>query len=191
MSLQVQVAKQKNTRFARLLVRVAVVCNVVGLVLWCPLATSSAGAMTLMLLLALVANGAVAAYAISNGLVFELLIENKFKKVCRGLGGNFVGLGRAQFKTVVALDPISSFQKGKWERKPIYPKLREVTGNWDSFTGIVHPFFGQNVDDYNQQADRFALAFHVPYVSFEISEHGLIRIRAGRVHIPPMYDFQE
>lgn len=191
MSRQIQVAEQKNTRMARRVVWVAVVCNVLGLLLWLPLASSSAGAMMLMLLAALVANGAVSAYALQQGLVFELLVERTWKKVCSGLGGNFVGQGRAQFKPRVALDPISSFQKGTWERKTIYPKLREVRGDWNSFTGLIYPMYSQNVDDYNKQADRFALAFHVPYVSFEIAENGLICIRAGRVHVPPMYEFQE
>ncbi len=176
---------------ARRLVWVAVVCNVVGLVLWCPLASSGTGALVLMLLSALVANSAVAVFAISQGLVFELIVERTWKKVCNGLGGNFVGQGRAQFKTRVALDPISSFQKGTWERKTIYPKLRDVCGKWDSWTGVIYPMYSQNVDDYNRQADRFALAFHVPYVNFDITENGLIRIRAGRANVPPMFDFQD
>jgi hypothetical protein len=191
LSQQVQVAEQKNTRLARGLVWVAVVCNVVGLVLWLPLASSSAGAMLLMLLLGLVANGAVIAYAISQGLFFELLMEHIWKKVCNGLGGNFVGQGRAQFKPRVAFDPISSFQKGTWERKTIYPKLREVHGSWDSWTGIVYPLYGQCVDTYTQKADHFALGYKVPQVVFDLSEDGLIRIRAGRVHVPSMYGFEE
>ena len=162
MGQQVHEAGQKNTRMARRLVWVAVACNVVGMVLWCPLASSSTRAMLLMLLSALIANGAVVAYAVCNGLVFELMMERTWKKVCNGLGGNFVGKGRAQFKTRVALDPISSIQKGTWERKTIYPKLRDVHGSWDSWTGIVYPLYGQCVDNYIQKSDYFALGYRVP-----------------------------
>lgn len=191
MSQQIQVAEQKNTRMARLLVWVAVVCNVVGLLLWFPLASSSAGAMMLMLLLGLVANGAVAAFAISQGLVFELMMAHIWKKVCNGLGGNFVGQGRARLQPGLSFDFYGSVKKTKVVRDKVYPKLRNVQGSSDSWTGVIYPIYGQNVDDYNKQADRFALAFHVPYISFDISEHGLIRLRAGRVHVPPMYGFQE
>src|SRR6266704_2616331 len=139
-----------NTRMARRLVWVAAVCNVAGFVLWCPLASQSSGALVLMLLLALVANSSVGAYAVSNGLIFEWLLERRWKAVCQGIG--FVGEGRLQFKPRVAFDLISSFQKGHWERKIIYPKLREIYGTRDSWTGIVTPFAGQMLEQYNDAA---------------------------------------
>lgn len=188
MSQQVQSAAQKNTRLARVLVRAAAVMNMVLLFMMC--ANASHGGAIPIALFALGIDIAVAAFAIKNGLLFELLIEKIWKKTCSGLGGNFVGLGRAQFHTKVAFDPISSFQKGEWKRKTIYPKIREVRGSWKSWTGVIRPFYGQNIDDYNQQANRFALAFHVPFVTFDLSENGLIRIRAGQVPVPAAYGFQ-
>ena len=70
----------------------------------------------------------------------------------------------------------------------IYPHLREVYGTRDSWTGIVTPFAGQTVAEYTKQADAFALAFHVPFVTFGIAANGLISIRAGQVPVPDAYD---
>src|SRR5438874_7885490 len=115
MNQLVQAAKQQNTRLARALVQAALVVNVVLLVLMC--ANASHGALLPLALLAVLVDFGVASFAASQGLLFELKVEHTWKKVCSGLGGSFVGEGRLQFKTRVALDPISSFTKGKWERK--------------------------------------------------------------------------
>jgi hypothetical protein len=176
-----------NTRLARRLVWVAAVCNVAGFVLWCPLASQSSGALVLMLLLGLVANSAVGAFAVRSGLAFEWLQIRRWKAVCRGIG--FVGEGRLQFKTRLAFDPLSSIQKGHWERKTIYPKLREIYGKRDSWTGIVTPFAGQNVDDYNQEASRFAMAFNARFISFERTDEGLIRLSCGQMQVPEPYEY--
>jgi hypothetical protein len=189
LSRQLQVAKQKNTRLARGLVWFAGIVNVTLLFMMC--AYASNGAAVPIVLLALLIDVVVGVYAIRQGLAFELMIERTWKKVCNGLGGNFVGQGRARLQPGLSYDFYGSFKKTKVVRDKLYPKLRNVQGSSDSWTGIVYPIYGQNVDDYNKQADRFALAFHVPYVSFDINQHGLIRIRAGRVHVPPMYGFQE
>jgi hypothetical protein len=175
-----------NTKLARRLVWVAAVCNVAGLVLWCPLASKSSGALVLMLLLGLVANSAVGAFAVQQGLIFEWLLERRWKAVCKGIG--FVGEGRLQFKTRLAFDPISSFQKGNWERKTIYPKLRQVYGNREGWEAMVTPFAGQTISQYNDQADAFSFAFHQPFCTFELAENGLIRLRAGKVSVPAAYD---
>ena len=55
---------------------------------------------------------------------------------------------------------------------------------------MIYPLHGQCMDDYSQKADHFALSFHVPAVSFELSERGSIRIRAGKVLVPPEYEYQ-
>ncbi len=175
-----------NTRLARRLVWVAAVCNVAGFVLWCPLASQSSGALVLMLLLGLVANSAVGAFVVQQGLIFAWLLERRWKAVCRGIG--FVGEGRLQFKTRLALDPISSFTKGRWERKTIYPKIREIYGNREGWEATVTPFAGQTISQYNDQADAFSLAFHQPFCTFELAENGLIRLRAGKVSVPAAYD---
>src|SRR6266536_1367458 len=188
MNQLVQAAKQQNTRLARALVRAALVVNVVLLVLMC--ANASHGGVLPLVLLAVLIDFGVGSYAASQGLVFELLVEHTWKKVCGGLGGNFIGQGRMQFKTRVALDPIRSFTKGKWERTTIYPRIRDIRGDWDSWTGIIRPLHGQCVDDYTLKTDHFALSFHVPTVSFELAERGSIRIRAGKVLVPPEYEYQ-
>jgi hypothetical protein len=188
MSQQVQVAKRQNTRLARGLLWIVAAMNMVLLLLMC--ANASHGALLPLALLAVLVDFGVVSFAASQGLVFELKVEHTWKKVCSGLGGSFVGQGRLQFQTRVALDPISSLTKGKWERKTIYPKIRDVRGDWTSWTGIIHPLHGQCMDDYAQKADHFALSFHVPAVSFELSERGSIRIRAGKVIVPPEYEYQ-
>src|SRR5438552_6337695 len=73
--------------------------------------------------------------------------------------------------------------------KTIYPKLRQVHGTHESWTGLVIPFAGQYVDDYNQQANRFALAFNVRYVTFERTDTGLIRVRCGQMQVPEPYEY--
>ena len=153
-------------------------------------ANASHGALLPLALLAVLVDFGVVSFAASQGLVFELKVERTWKKVCSGLGGSFVGEGRLQFHTKVAIDPISSFTKGKWERKTIYPKIRDVRGSWESWTGIIYPLHGQCMDDFSQKADHFALSFHCPTVSFELSERGSIRIRAGKVIVPPEYEYQ-
>src|SRR6266566_2656543 len=46
---------------------------------------------------------------------------------------------------------------------------------WADHRGIHH------------HADAFALAFQVPFVTFELAENGLIRVRAGQVPVPDAY----
>ena len=120
MSQQVQVAKRQNTRLARWLIWIVAAINMTLLLLMC--ANASHAAVLPLALLAVLVDFGVASFAASQGLLFELKVEHTWKKVCSGLGGSFVGKGRWQFKTRVALDPISSFTKGKWERKTNLPK---------------------------------------------------------------------
>jgi hypothetical protein len=191
MTQQVQVAKQakqKNTRVARGLIWVAGVLNIALLLMLCAYAQN--GAAVPIVLIALAVNVVVGWYAISQGLMFELMVERTWKKVCSGLGGNFVGQGRARLQPGISYDFYGSFKKAKVVRDKIYPKLRDVRGDWNSFTGVIYPLYGQSLSDYTTQADRFELAFGLP-VSFDIGEHGLIRIRAGRIQVLSEYGFQE
>ena len=148
------------------------------------------GAASLLLFLAVI-TGLAAWYAIQAGLLFELRLEYRWKKTCAGLGGSFVGEGRARLQPGVSFDLYGSVKKTKVVRDKKYPKLRQVSGNREAWTAIIRPFYGQNVDDYNKQADRFAMAFHVPFVTFDLAENGLISVRAGQIPIPAAYDFQE
>jgi DNA segregation ATPase FtsK/SpoIIIE, S-DNA-T family len=166
-----------NTTLARFLLWFAAYVNVALLfVLLCSASSDGAGVLWAVLLAGVV-DAAVGFYAIKQGLVFELLQERTWKAVCGGVGfsdttaawGVGVGLPRRT-------------------QKAIYPKLREVYGTRDSWRGIVTPFAGQTVTEYTKQADAFALAFHVPFVTFSIAANGLISIRAGQVPVPDAYD---
>jgi len=176
---------------ARVVVWVCAIADAMGLCLMCSASSSASGpGVTGWLLYGaalLVGNAVTAAYAIQQGLPFAWLMERKWKAVCQGIG--FVGAGRLQFKPRVAFDPISSFQKGRWERQTIYPKLREVSGTRDSFTGIVYPFAGQTLEQYNDNAPAYALAFNVRFVGFDRTENGLLRIRVGEVPVPGTYNY--
>ena len=126
---------------------------------------------------------AASVYAATQGLVFELLLERRWQAVCGGLGGDFVG---------VRLVPGLGFAfTWRLKAKPIYPKLRSVHGDRMGWTATVTPFAGQNVNDYNERADRFALAFNVPFCTFEIAKNGLISIRAGQMQVPAAFEYQE
>jgi len=135
------------------------------------------------------ADAGVAWYALKQGLLFEVWQEYKFKKVCAGLGGKFVGQGRAKFKTAVALDPVSSFTRGKWERQTIYPKLREVRGNAEAWTAIIRPLYGQAIEEYTKNEGSFTLCFNTPYITFEKTDTGLIKMRCGLVQVPETYAY--
>jgi len=182
-----------NTRLARFLVRLCAVGNVLAFFLMCEASSAVSGPGTAGWLLfgagLVVGNVVTGIYALQQGLVFEWLRERQWAAVCKGIGGNFVGVGRAKFQP----NPLWAVggSAGKVVRQVKYPKLRDIRGTRDSFTGIVYPFAGQNVDDYIQMADRFALSFKVPCVVFDLDEHGLIRIRAGQVPVPVAFESEE
>jgi hypothetical protein len=179
-----------NTRLARgLLWTVLWLDGVMLFGMLCALASNVRSTAVLLLLIMAGLTAWVLWYATEQGFWFEWQQERTFKRVCAGLGGNFVGQGRAKFQTKVRLDPISSVRDGEWKRQTIYPKLRNVVGNSEQWQAEIKPFYGQNVDDYNKQADRFALAFHVPFVAFDIADNGLISIRAGQVPVPHMFEY--
>jgi hypothetical protein len=180
--------KQTNTRLARGLVWFAGVFSLTMLLMLCAVASNPA-ALAFVVMFALLVDSAIFAYASSQGYWFEWMIENKWKAVCKGIGGNFVGEGHAKFQP----NPLWAVggSAGKVVRQVKYPKLRDIRGTRDSFTGIVYPLAGQNLDDFNQMADRYALCFRVSWVGFDIDANGLIRIRAGRVPVPVAFEFEE
>lgn len=165
-----------NTRLARRLLWFAAFVDVALLFMLCSTSGDSAGigwTLTLFLLV----NVSVGIYALKQGLLFELIQEHTWKAVCDGIGfsavadswGVGVGLPRRT-------------------QKVIYPRLRDVCGTSEAWTGTVMPFAGQTVAEYTKHADAFALAFQVPFVSFELGEYGQITIRAGQVPVPAAYD---
>jgi len=179
-----------NTRLARLLVRLCAVGNVLAFFLMCEAssAVSGPGAAGWLLFGAgmVVGNAVTGIYALQQGLVFEWLRERQWKAVCAGLGSNFVGE-----RTRRIANPFWALG-GSLTREyaqKTFPKLREVRGNRESWTGVVIPFAGQKVDDYNDHIEAFALSFNVPYVSFEKTGTGVIRIRCGPVQVPDMYAY--
>ncbi len=182
-----QVVKRQNTRVARRLVWFAGFISVWALFMLCTLA-SNPGALAAVVIFVLLVDGAIFAYASSQGYWFEWQMERKWKKVCRGIGSNFVSERQRTIAkpTGVVYGPITQQHT---ERR--YPKLRDVRGTRDSWTGVVVPFYGQNVDDFVKQADRFALAFNVASVGFDRTPNGVLRISAGRVTVPGRYSFGE
>ena len=172
-----------NTKRARRLVMCAVYGSATILLMLCPLAaTGGGGAVVATLLLTLLVDGVVGYYALNQGLLFEWRCERIWKATCSGLEG-FTGVGR-------------SFRKGlkgayiDGDTKTIYPKLRQVNGTPDRWTGYITPFGGQDAANYNTYADKFAFAFMVPAVHFEAAENGLIRIYAGKIPVPAEHAFQ-
>ena len=169
---------QGNTKLARRLLWFAAFVNVALLLMLCPLAVDGAAAVAIALLLAFLVDGFVGAYCLEQGLLFELQIEHRWKRVCGGIG--FTSEARSYRRGIIGA--------ANGEKKTIYPKLREVYGTHEGWTGIVTFFDGQTIQSYSKHADAFALAFNVPFISFDLSENGLIRVRAGKVPVPNAYD---
>lgn len=119
-------------------------------------------------------------YATSQGLWFEMAIERTWKRVCVGIG--FKSEARSYKHGF-----IGAYRDG--ETKIITPRLRDVHGNYESWTGNVQFFDGQTVEQYSEKSANFALAFHVPFVTFEVADSGLIVVRAGKVPVPTAFDF--
>jgi hypothetical protein len=183
--------KPKNAQSARRLVKFALFFNLTVVLTLCPMAMYGADGIGMTLLLALLVDVPIAVYAISQELPFVWQCEHTFTKVCRGLGGNF---------EYEAFSLANSIRKGMEsggrhyvgnQTKTVYPTLRSVTvsGSREAWTGLVKPNPGQTVDHFNANAAAFALAYQVEFVAFEIAPKGLIAIRAGRVPVPPAYDY--
>lgn len=168
-----------DTRLARRLVWFFSILDAVLLFTVSCGATAVGGGVLLVLLPLTAVSVAVGVYAVRQGVLFELQIERTWKRVCHGIG--FKGEAR-------------SYRNGlngayrKAETKTIYPRLRNVRGTWDGWTGIVTFFDGQTIEEYTKHADAFALAFHVPFVTFDLAESGLISVRAGKAPVPAAFD---
>ena len=130
---------------------------------------------------------------------FEMGVRKTFEKVCNGIGGNFIGEGvdvkgtaRAMFR-----DGIGNALGGEWHltneplKKKVYPKLVNVQGTKEAWQGFIKPNAGQRLDDYTNNADRFALAFQVRLVTFELAQKGCIAIKAGNIQTPAAFAFED
>ncbi len=170
-----------NTRLARQLAWWALIISGVVLVMAsCTLCTHSANLLWLVMLM-LTADVGVVWYAVQQGVLFELMLERTWKNVCGGIGFS----GQA-----------TSYKYGlqgamRGDKKTIYPKLRSARGDRASWSAIITPFAGQKLDDYNKHVDSFTLAYHVPFVTFELADNGLIRMRCGAMPVPAKYGYSE
>lgn len=171
-----------NTRLARRLVQLALyISGLVFLMALCALCAQTGNLLWLVMLM-LAGDVGVAVYAIKQGLPFEWSLERIWKGVCGGIG--FVGEARSY-----KFGLYGAYVRG--DTKTLYPKLREVYGTRESWTGIVTFFDGQTIDEYNKHADAFALAYQVPFCSFELADNGLILMRCGPVQVPEAYRYHE
>jgi S-DNA-T family DNA segregation ATPase FtsK/SpoIIIE len=177
-----------NTWLARKLLSAALYVNVLALALsvcaGCVMAAANEGigGLPVIWLLLLAADAVVVWYAVSQGAIFELRVERRWKHVCSHIG--FEGEARS-FKNGL---------KGAYidgETKTIHPQLRDVRGNWEAWTGTVRFFAGQTLEEYQKQADAFKYEFHVPFVTFELDDSGLFRVRAGQMQVPEKYGYSD
>lgn len=182
---------QGNTKLARGLLWVCAMVDVgILFLLTCGLssATSSGGGwLVFATVVAAAGNLAAGVYAIKQGLVFELLMERIFKRVCAGVGMSATSkkLGFYDVGIGKMLDPT-----GRRADAVLTPRLRGVVGNRNQWEAEITPLYGQSVADYTAHADAFALAFGCKMVVFDIAESGRIRIRAGRsVPVPEPYEY--
>jgi hypothetical protein len=181
--------KQGNTRLARRLLWTAAVCDVLSLcvvsysICWLSVVASGgsgggAAGVVVFLLALLLFNAGVGLYAVEQGLLFELKIARVWRRVCIGVG----------FKSEAPSYKFGLMGAMRGDTKIITPRLREVHGSYASWSGTVTFFDGQTLSDYSKKSENFALAFGVPFITFEVAESGLIAVRAGKVPVPDAYD---
>ncbi|MFL5658978.1 MAG: hypothetical protein ACJ8CB_32950 [Ktedonobacteraceae bacterium] len=181
----------ENTGFAIALWRSTLVLDAFVLVFTLCAAGNHGGVLVLLLLTMAVITGLAYRYAVRQGMKFVHRVKRTWKSVCAGLGGNFEG----EVNDYVASVRAGMQSKGRYyvatQTKVAYPTLKNIHGNAQAFTAEVSFWHGQTIDDYTKHAAAFALAFEVPFVNFDLSESGLIRIRAGALPIPQAYDFAQ
>src|SRR5258708_29660659 len=159
--------KAKNAQLARQLVGFVLFFNLASVLALCPMATQGGGGVAMTLLMALVVNVPIALYAFSQDVPFVWRCQHTFNKVCRGLGGNFEYEG---FSLAHSIREGLKARPGQYvgnQTKTVYPTLRAVSGSRETWEGLVKPNPGQDVSDFNANADAFALAYHTQFCSFE------------------------
>src|SRR5437764_9941909 len=179
----------ENTGLAIALWRGTLVLDALVLVFTLGAAGNDGGVLVLLLLTMAVITGLVDRYAVRQGMRFVHRVERTWKSVCVGLGGNFEG----EVNDYVASVRTGMQSKGRYyvatQTKVAYPTLKNIRGTTQAWSAEVSFWHGQTIDDYTKHAAAFALAFEVPFVNFDLSESGLIRIRAGAMPIPQAFDF--
>lgn len=155
----------------------------------CSAANNNGGGATLLILCMAGITGLALRYATKQGLWFVRRVERTWAQVCSGLGGNFVG-EKNDYLASVREGFASKGRYVETQKKVAYPELKNIRGNWKAWTAEVRFFDGQTIDDYNKNAPAFALAYNVPFCTFDLDEEsGLIRVRAGRVPVPEPYEY--
>jgi len=157
----------------------------------CEMAASGAQGLGMALVLALIVDVPIALYAFSQDVPFVWGCQHTFDKVCRGLGGNFKYEG---FSLRNSIQEGLKAKPGEYvgnQTKTVYPTLRTVSGSRETWEGLIKPNPGQTIDDFNNNAAAYALAYHTQLCSFEVAHKGYIRIRVGWIPVPAAYDFQE
>lgn len=182
-----------NVGFARAMLWLAGIGSAFAFfMVMCGLAAGTgAGAGVALIFIMTVADVLVVWYAIARGVFFVMGVERKFNAVCRALGGSFKGEANDYGKSVVKGLQARPFERVETQKKTVYPSLSKVQGNREAWTALIRPLYGQNLDDYKKRADRFAFAFRVQFVSFDLDVSGLVRMRAGRMQVPVAYEYQE
>lgn len=175
---------QRNTRLARQLLWFAAFVDAILLSMMLCVAAAG-GDVSLILALGFFVTASVGFYAHRQGLWFEFTKERTWNAVCSGLGGSFAGVSVQRI-----VNPIW-FLSGPLLQQVEHrtcPRLRDVYGTDDSWTGTVIPFAGQTVEEYNKESAAFAQAFCVPFVTFSLGGDGTIRVRAGDAPIPEIHN---
>jgi hypothetical protein len=185
--------KQGNTRRSRLMLRIA---GIVDAFLLCFLCSTvgqggSASGPIALIVLSLAATVALAVYGSGQGVFTEMVIQHTWSRVCRNLGGSFEAEVFSLGNSVRAGLQARPGQYVGNQYKLIHPKLMQVRGTREAWTGVIKPNPSQRLEDYTLEAEVFALAYHAQYVTFERVAKGQIAIRVGNVLIPAAYDFQE
>jgi hypothetical protein len=192
MKQEIVQSRPKNAQLARRVVKFALFFNaVLVLTALCEASASGAQGLGMMLVVALIVDVPIAIYALSQDLSFVWGCQHTFTRVCRGLGGNFKYEG---FSLANSIREGMKAKPGQYvgnQTKTVYPTLRTVSGSREAWDGLAKPNPGQNVNDFNKHADAFALAYHVQFCNFDEAENGLIRIRAGKLPLPPAYTFDD
>ena len=183
--------KAKNAQLARRLVAFALFFNLASVLALCPMAAQGGGGVAMTLLLALVVDVPIAVYAFSQDVPFVWSCQHTFNRVCRGLGGNFKYEGFSLGNSIREGLKAKPGQYVGNQTKTVYPVLRTVTvsSSHDAWEGLIKPNPGQDVTDFSDNVDAFALAYHTEFVSFEVAPKGLVKIRVGSMPVPQAYDF--
>ncbi len=177
-------------RQAQACLALSILLGVCGVV-WVP-CTLSSGYVLLPLLLCILPALAALIAALSNyqALYFGNRIRSEFRKCClgTGLGEKFQTHGVPEWKHYRLID---LFRADGLHHKDNVPSLRGLSGNFEQWTALILPLYGQTVDDFTKQAKAFELAHNVPFVNFERGKSGGIVIRAGRAMVPSMAGYYD